>query len=178
MAVFTRTELQLDHYMDRISNRHYLNGVVSVLHCHHYLTLYTQLADDCGMLDGRKLMEECAEDTFYKVLVDYYQKHNITCLQEQIVLAEQYYAVAGMGKMVVLCAGPDSGSVELLHSHLDEGWIAKWGQHSKPVNFFTNGYLAALFAAAFDRPTRSYSVQETASIVAGAQKSHFEIVVR
>jgi DNA-binding response OmpR family regulator len=34
-----------------------------VLHCHHYPTLYTQLAEDCGMLDGFGFLEELKQDS-------------------------------------------------------------------------------------------------------------------
>jgi len=54
---------------------------------------------------------------------------------------------------------------------VDEGWLQKWGQHDKPVNHFTCGYVAAMFAAAFSRPPRSFEVVETASIVTGATDS-------
>jgi len=59
------------------------------------------------------------------------------------------------------------GEAKLLHSHVDEGWIRKWGKHDKFINHFTCGYCAAVFAAAFDKPARSYQVSEQTSIVVG-----------
>ena len=46
MVVEKKVEFEIDHRFDPVKNRHYLNGFCSVLHCHHYATLYTQLADD------------------------------------------------------------------------------------------------------------------------------------
>ncbi len=176
MAVMKKTEIVLDHRFDSKSCRHTMNGKTSVLHCHHYATLYCQLADDCGMLDGKKLMAECAEDVFFDVLAAYYDEHDVNDLADRLAIGEQYYAAAGMGQMEVQCAGRESGEVELIHSHVDEGWLKKWGQRDKAVNCITAGYIAAMFAAAFDLPPRSYSVNEVASIVSGAESSKFDIV--
>jgi hypothetical protein len=155
-----------------------MNGQVSVLHCHHYATLYSQLADDCGMLDGKKLLAECTEDTFYHTLTSYYAEHGIGNIEDRIAIAEQYYAASGLGKMKVVCAGPESGVVELAHSHIDEGWIKKWGKRDKPVNFITCGYIAAVFSAVFGQEKRSFAVTETASIITGAERSQFNVVAR
>ena len=94
-----------------------------------------------------KLLAEAAEDSFFQVLSDYFRQHHIEDVADRISIAEQYYAAVGVGKMEVKCAGPESGEVELVYSHVDQGWIKKWGNHTKPINFITWGYIAALFAA-------------------------------
>ena len=176
MAIMKKTEIVLDHRFDPKACRHSLNGDVYVLHCHHFATLYSQLAEDCGMLDGKKLLAEVAEDTFFNVLSEYYCKNGIVDVADRISIAEQYYAATGLGQMKVICAGTDAGEVELLHSHVDEGWIKKWGKRDKPVNFISWGYIAGMFAAVFGRAARSFRVHETASIVSGAPRSKFEVV--
>ena len=128
------------------------------------------------MLDGKKLLAEVAEDTFGKVLSDYYADRGITEVAERIAVAEMYYASAGLGQMKVASAGAESAEVELLHSHLDEGWIAKWDKRDKPVNFMTCGYIAGMLSAVFEKPPRAYTVTETASIVSGAERSKFAAV--
>jgi hypothetical protein len=52
--------------------RHYINNELSVLHCHHYASLFSQLADDAKLLHGDKLLKQASEESFYPVLVDYY----------------------------------------------------------------------------------------------------------
>jgi hypothetical protein len=178
MATFKRTELVLDHDFDPVPCRHSINGWTMVLHCHHYSTLYTQLADDCGFMDARTLLAQVAEDSFYEVLVDYFEEFEIEELRERIGIAEQYFAALGLGKLSVTFAGPDAGEAQLSHSHVDQGWIKKWGRRDKPVNFIGCGYIAALFAAVFDRAPRAYNVREVQSIVCGSDKSKFEIVAK
>jgi hypothetical protein len=151
--------------------RHIANGQTLVLHCHHFASLITQLANDCTMLDGKKLLADCSEDTFYKVLTDYYTQNNVTGLTERIEIAEQYYGEAGLGKLVVKCAGSCAGEVEMLHSHVDEGWIKKWGKSTTPVNHIGCGYVTALFSAVFNKPVRTYVALEHQSMVSGAKTS-------
>ena len=177
MAITKKTELVINRDFNTKSCRHSINGQVQVLHCHHYATLYTQLADDCGMLDGKKLLAESTEDTFYGILAGYYNEHQITDIRERIAIGEQYYSLSGLGQMRVVCVGPESAEVELPHSHVDEGWISKWGSRDKAVNFITSGYIAGFLSAVFDKNPRAYTVTETQSIVTGADSSRFEAVV-
>ncbi len=176
MAISKKTEFIVDHYFDPRTNRHTVNGITHVLHCHHYASLYTQLAEDAGMLDGKKLLAESAEDAFYEVLNNYYETYNIETIESRFAIAEQYYALSGLGQMKVLCAGYDSGEVELMHSHVDEGWVKKWGRLNRPINHITRGYIAAMFSAVLGTATRIFDVHETASIVAGDEKSKFKVV--
>lgn len=178
MAIDKKTELAVERRFDGRRSRHSINGVTHVLHCHHYMTLYTQLAEDCAMLDARKLLREAAEDSVAGVLRDYFRNHGIQRLEDRIAIGEEYYAWCGMGRLKVLAAGRDSGEAELESSHLDEGWIKKWGKRDKPVNHFTCGFLAALFAAAFDLPPRAFLVSEAAGIVTGAPRSRFLVVAQ
>ncbi len=169
-------KLELEHRFDPRTCRHTLNGTTVVLHCHHYASLYSQLADDVGMLDGRRLLAEVAEDAFGALLAGYYAAHGLARLGDRIAIAEQYYAALGLGRMKVVCAGPDSAEVELTRSHVDEGWIRKWGRRDRPVNFITAGYVAGMMAAAFGCPPRSFAVTETQSLVSGAQRTTFSAV--
>ena len=177
MAIKKKTEIVLDHEFDSRTCRHSLNNHCHVLHCHHFATLYSQLAEDCGMLDGKQLLSEVSEESFYEIFVSYYKENNINNVADKIAIAEQYYSVTGLGQMKVLCASSESGEVELLHSHVDKGWINKWGKRDKPINFITSGYIAGLFAAVFDRPLKSFTVNENASLVTGEEVSRFNVVV-
>ena len=178
MTRYAKTELVLNKEFDTQTCRHRIDGNTTVMHCHHYATLYTQLAMDCGMLDATTLLAECAEDAWEEYLRNYYQTQGIANVADRISLAEQTYAAAGLGKMRVTCAGPESGEVILEHSHVDEGWIKKWGTNDSPVNYIGGGFIAGAFAAIFDRPVRAFVAVETEGIVTGAQRSRFTVVAR
>ncbi|MCL1917727.1 MAG: hypothetical protein FWG14_05360 [Peptococcaceae bacterium] len=168
--------LQMRHTFDRERCRHEINGLTSVLHCHHFASLTTQLANDCQLLDAKKLLAHCAEDTFYLVLTDYYRKNNIMGLEKRFRVGEQYFAEVGLGKLAVTYAGPYSGEVVLEHSHIDEGWVKKWGVTDKAVNHIGCGYVCALFAAAYDRNRREFTAFELQSIARGAAKSVIRVM--
>jgi hypothetical protein len=176
MAVFTSTELQLDHEFDPVRCRHFLNGSVAVLHCHHFSTLYSQLADDAEIVDGKRLLASASEESFLPILQAYFEEQGLADTGDRVSIAEQYYAAVGLGSLKVVGIGPNSGTVELSRSHVDEGWIKKWGTREAPVNFITQGYIAALFEAVLGLPAGSFKVTEEQSIVSGAEKSVFRIV--
>jgi len=161
--------LKIDFTFDKGTYRHFMNGHPSVLHCHHYMALTSKLADDHPEIDGPRILRESAEDSIRPLLDDYYAKNGVTSPEERLKVGEEYYSIMGMGRMKVT-GTTAGGQVVLDRSHVDEGWIKKWGKHDKPINHWTCGYLSALFGAAFGKPARSYKVQEKTSIVTGEPK--------
>jgi hypothetical protein len=175
MATSTKSTLIFDHVFDKETKRHYLNGHLSVFHCHHYSSLYTQLALDA---QETELLAESSEEAFYEILAEYFNKHNLTSIDERIDIACQYYAAVGLGKMRVKYLGDDGGEVELLASHVDSGWIKKWGKYDKPVNYIGVGYITAMLSAVFGEPKKTFKANERQSIVMGAETSIFNVVRR
>lgn len=172
MSRVLKQEFIIERFFDANNKRHYLNGELSVLHCHHYAVLYTQLALDAK---ETKIISEVAEETFYKVITEYFQKHQINKLEDRIAIASEYYSVSGLGQLIVKFAGLDSGIVEVPVSHIDAGWRRKWGDYDKPVNYITAGFISAMFSAIFDKPLFYFKVVETKSIVMGDKVSFFKI---
>ena len=163
------------HKFDGKRMRHYLNEELSVFHCHHYITLFTQLAIDAELFKGTKMLFETSEETFYKVLTKYYKTNNISTLEEKINIAEQYYAYIGLGKVKIKIKNESSAEVEMPYSHIDEGWIKKWGKRKNFVNFVGQGFLSAVLSAATDNDIGVFETSEIQSIVCGAKTSKFFI---
>jgi hypothetical protein len=172
MSEFKKTILLLDKRYDSKAKRHYLNGETTVLHCHHYAALYSQLAIDAN---ETKLLAEVAEETFYRLLINYFDEYDLENIEERISIAEQYYAALGLGCMNVIFAGEDSGQVDIEISHIDAGWKRKWGAYDKPVNYISSGYISGMFAAIFDKELHSYNTNEIKSIVKGDKSSIFKV---
>lgn len=176
MATVVKNTVKYDHFFDRNTKRHQINGIQSVFHCHHYATLYTQLAIDANETE---LLKECARESIRTVLDNYFANNsNVNTIQEKIEIACQYYALVGLGNMRVDFLGEYSGKVEVLSSHIDSGWLKKWSQYDKPVNYITAGFIEALFESVFDFPPKSFIATETQSIVMGAKTSVFNMVRR
>jgi len=171
-------ELKLKHTFDPKRRRHYLNDQLSVLHCHHYATLFTQLGLDAkDIVDGTRILKESTEDVFYEALASYFKKNNIIGAADRVDIAVQMFSAVGMGKMKVVSNAESGGEIEMPHAYVDEGWLKKWGKNKSPVNFIGAGYIAGMFSAIFDKPTRTYTVTETQSMVMGADKSVFKVTV-
>ena len=164
--------LKLDFSMDNETYRHSLNGHPVVMHSHHYLALITKLAEEMGEIGGPQILRDVVEDSMRTIFDDYILKNGLTSPMDKCNIGREYYSVFGLGKMVV--SGSESGGeVRLLHSHIDQGWVTKWGPHNKPINHFTCGYIAAVFAAAFNKPARSYTVEEAVSMAGGETEGKF-----
>lgn len=157
---------------DNNTYRHYINGHLAVLHCHHYMSLTTKLAEDLHDIGGTQILCEVAEDSIRPLLDDYIQVNDITSIEDRLKIGEEYYSFMGLGKMEVT-ATENGGDVKLIRSHVDEGWIKKWDKSASNINHVTRGFLAAMFAAAHSKPPRSFNVVETSSIVAGDEQSSF-----
>ncbi|OFX77626.1 MAG: hypothetical protein A2X12_06295 [Bacteroidetes bacterium GWE2_29_8] len=166
-------QLELDAKYDKKASRHFINGNQVVFHCHHFTTLYTQLAIDA---DETQLLHEVARESFYNVLQSYYKQKNITDVKEKIELACQYYSAIGLGTLTVKFMGSDSGEVISENSHVEKGWIAKWGKYDKPVNYIGTGYIAAMFASSLELPIKTFGVREEKSLVKGDDYTLFKIV--
>lgn len=166
--------LELTHTFDDKNYRHFLNGFNMVLHCHHYMSLTTKLAEDFNDIGGTRILAETAEDSIRPILDNYVTTHAVAAGDARLKMGAEFFSVMGMGKMEA-SGTAGSGTVSLSRSHVDQGWIKKWGNHTKPINHFTRGYIAAMFAAAYDKPARSFIVRETEAMVTGKAVSSFTV---
>jgi hypothetical protein len=154
--------------------RQMLNATSTVFHCHHYSTLFTQLADDAGAFGGAKLLAEAAEEFAFNELTAYFNAANVNKLQARLAIVESYYGFVGLGALKIDFDG-QAGSAEMQHSHVDEGWLKKWGKRDRSVNFIGQGFIAGACAAASGSKLGVFDVDETQSIVTGASCSKFTI---
>ncbi|MBU1219867.1 hypothetical protein KKF34_05690 [Myxococcota bacterium] len=150
-------------------------GQDMVMHCHHYMSLVTALSDQLESINAVKILRESAEDSIRTFLDAYFTQNNINSSTEKLATAKELYSVLGLGKFEV--SGNDAGGeIQMKRSHVDEGWVQKFGKSSKFINHFSCGFAAAMFAAAFGKSARSYNAFETASIAMG--DSEGKIVVK
>lgn len=152
----------------------YVNGEAAVLHCHHYATIFTKLALTTPGLNGPQNLFDAMEETSYLTLHRYFLVEDIKGTQERKSITQQYYALAGLGYLT-LDVDMSGGRASMRHSHVDEGWIKKWGKNGRPVNHMGRGYIAGALSAVFGESVGTYHVRETQSIVTGAATSEFTI---
>ena len=56
---------------DEKNYRHYTNGFLTVMHCHHYITLLSKLARDFDDFGGVQILRESVEDSVRPMIDDY-----------------------------------------------------------------------------------------------------------
>jgi predicted hydrocarbon binding protein len=166
--------LDLDFTVNPATYRHYMNGFAMVLHCHHYMSLYTKTAEQFADIDGPALLADSMEESVRPIFDDYFKKNGVNSPEDRIRVCSEFYSAMGMGAMDIN-GDAEGGEVTLSASHVDQGWIKKWDKHEKPINHVTRGFIAASFASVFDQPASSYEVTETAAIVTGAEQSQFQV---
>lgn len=165
-------DYQQTNTIDTQTMRHYSNGDLVVLHCHHYLSLFTQLADDAKYLDGPKILANTSKKIFKDVLSKYFKENNIIKIEDKITLSENYFSKIGLGKMEIKY---NDNKVILTRSHVDEGWIKKWNTSEKSINYFGTGYISAVFSIIHEKDINTDNVFETKSIAMGNDISEFLI---
>ena len=166
-------EFKPEQTFDRNRMRHQFEGNTSVLHCHHYATLFTQLAMDAGNFNGPALLVRSAADSFQEPLEKYFKKHNLNDVVERIDVAEQFFSFMGLGSIRLQCTS-NNAEVTMKHSHVDEGWLKKFGKSDVRVNYIGEGFIKAACAAIFDLPDpHGVQVTEQQSLVTGAPDSKF-----
>jgi len=162
------------HTFNQKNNRHYLNNRCTVLHCHHYITLITQLALYADQFKGEETLKQTAEDIFYSFLNEYYIKNNIERNENKIAVARDYYRFIGMG-LIDFVKTDRTVQAKMDYSHLDEGWLRKWERCNKPVNVITRGFIEAVAAHIGLKSPRLVEVVETKSLCLGDDFSQFEL---
>ncbi len=166
--------LQMEHTFDNTTYRHSYNGHIMVMHCHHYLSLLTRLAMESTDVNGTEILASSAEDTIRPVLEECARRQAVTTPEGILTLGRELYQYLGMGLMAIN-GSEEGGEVTLVRSHVDQGWIKKWGKATAPVNHFTRGFVAATFGAAFGKPAQSYAAEEILSIARGDATTTFKV---
>lgn len=170
--------IRFEQRFDPVTRLQYINNEPSVLHCHHYTTLFIKLALDMEKYNGLGLLREAMEESLFLVFRKSFIRDKIEKISERIAFGEEYYALVGMGQLKVKEYSEKGGVAELTRSHVDEGWVKKFGKPPQPINSMTEGYLAALFAASYNTYIQTYEVIEKQSMALGNSTSLFTITKR
>lgn len=162
------------HTFNKNNNRHYLNNWCTVLHCHHYATLMTQLALYADQFKGEQILKQTSEDVFYAVLADYFSGNDIQKKEDKVSIARDYYRFIGMGLIDFVETG-NTIQAKMEYSHIDEGWLKKWGNYKKPVNIITRGFIEAVAAHIGLKTPSRIEIEETKSLCRGDDVSQFDL---
>jgi len=175
MPEIVKPDIKVNIRIEPKTCRHYYNDQLVVVHCHHYATLYTQLAMDAEQAD---LLQDVSEEMFFKVLSDYFKENETPNFFDRLTIGCQLFGLMGLGSVTFRYAGENSADLILTRSHVDKGWIRKWGKSDQPVNFIGAGAIAGMLACIFNKPAGTYLVRETKSLAMGEDYSEMKAVKR
>ena len=107
-----------EHRYNPKNSRHYLNNCSTVLHCHHYVSLITQLALYTDQFSGEIILKDTAEDVFYSVLRDYFEANLVQSPEDKVEVARDYYRYIGMG-LIDFTVTATNIQAKMEYSHVD-----------------------------------------------------------
>jgi hypothetical protein len=123
-----------------------------------------------------ELLTNVAEESFYKLIFDCLKLNNIETMNDKAELALELFSELGLGQIEMEYMGKDSGEFLMPYSHVDSGWLKKWGKYDRPVNYIGAGYISAMFSAVRGEKSGTFKTMEFESIAMGAKRSLFRTV--
>lgn len=167
--------LDLRHYYDETTSQHFHRNFKVVLHCHHYMAAFIDLAKEFEGDGGPETMMNSAANAFGSFLRLYYLNEGIRDVQERVKIAEQYWKAIGMGLITIETNDSSRAVASMDYSHVDEGWLKKGKRTMSPINFITQGFLRGMMQAVYGGRAQDYKITETNSLALGARKSEFVV---
>ncbi|MDJ0841268.1 MAG: 4-vinyl reductase [Acidobacteriota bacterium] len=131
-----------------------------IFHCHHFNTYLQQTLLDAEYLDTPKILVGAANEAAFHQLTSLFDRQAVQAVPERKKLAEELYRWAGFGKIDLSSLTAEGGTVSTDYSHYSQAWKVKLGKASKPVDFFTSGWLAGALSAVYDLPQDAFSATQ------------------
>lgn len=145
-----------------------------VFHCHHYnLFLQNTIEDASDFVDVQTLLTQSAE------FVVYHQWKNLSS-QGKLSVEDllNTFSTFGFGKLSIINMDEKGGVITSPYDHYGLGYISKYEPRTSEqpaVSYFTQGFIAAMFAYYYDKPLFSYEVIQTECFSKGAKQAVYEI---
>lgn len=141
-------------------NRNYLEigGEAMIFHCHHYLTNLHKTILDAKNIDSRPFLIGSAADAVYGQFKNL--SENLT-IDESKKLAEEIYKCFGYGLINLNSLDENGITLQTKKSFFSKTWKMKFGKSDIPMDFYTLGFLAAVYAVIFNKKLSDINVEQT-----------------
>ncbi|MEA1916130.1 MAG: 4-vinyl reductase [Campylobacterota bacterium] len=149
---------------DKEHNYLEIGGEAMIFHCHHYLTNLQRTILDAEYIDSRPFIIGSAADAVFNQLSNLCDGLSV---DESKKMAEDIYKTFGYG--LIDLSKMDENGVELTtaKSIFSKTWLLKFGESSKPVDYYTTGFLAAAFAVIYKKELSNIEAVQTTCIACG-----------
>ena len=161
-----------DYAFDEDHNFLEVAGEAMIFHCHHYLANLLKTILDADYIDSRPFLVGSAADAVY---------NQLSCLcdgldeTESKKMAEDVYKCFGYG--LINLSGMDENGVDLTtsKSFFSKTWQIKFEKSAKPIDYYTVGFLAAVYAVIYGKSLAEIDAEQTRCMACGDDLNRFSI---
>ncbi|HFU76442.1 MAG TPA: hypothetical protein ENK66_09375 [Arcobacter sp.] len=159
---------------DEEHNCLFVAGEAMVFHCHHYLTNLQRTILDADYIDSSKFLIGSAADAVYN------QMKNLCdglCEDESKQMAEEVYKCFGYGLIDLSSMDENGCDIKTTKSFFSKTWHQKFGKSKKPVDYYTSGFLAAVYAVIYNKELKDIYANQTTCISCEDEYNRFEVKI-
>ena len=142
-----------------------IGGEAMIFHCHHYITNLQRTILDAEYIDSQLFLIGSAADAVYNQLTNLCDGLS---LEESKIMAQDIYKTFGYG--LIDLSDMDESGIELktTKSFFSKTWELKFGKSAKPVDYYTAGFLAAVYAVLYNKELKDINAVQTTCMACGS----------
>lgn len=145
-----------------------VGGEAMIFHCHHYMNYLQRSILDADYIDSRRFLIGSAADSVYHQL-------SHLCLgldqAQTLQMAQEIYQTFGYGLIDLSKMNEKGIELTTVNSFFSKTWVMKFGQSVKPIDFYTSGFVAAVYAYVYDIPLEHVYAEQTHCMACGDENN-------
>jgi hypothetical protein len=163
-----------NYKFDEQHNCLFVAGEAMVFHCHHYLTNLQRTILDADYIDSSKFLIGSAADAVYNQMQNLCDGLNEN---ESKQMAEEMYKCFGYGLIDLSSMDENGCEIQTTKSFFSKTWHLKFGKSKKPVDYYTSGFLAAVYAVIYNKELKDIYADQTTCISCEDEYNTFVVKV-
>lgn len=153
-----------DYKFDVEHNYLEIGGEAMIFHCHHYITNLQRTILDAEYIDSSRFLIGSAADSIYNQLSNLCEGLSV---EESKKMAEDIYKTFGYGLIDLSTMNENGAELTATKSFFSKTWIMKFGAASKPIDYYTVGFLAAAYACIYKKELKNINALQTTCMACG-----------
>ena len=149
-----------------------IGGEAMIFHCHHYMINLQRTILDADYIESTLFLIGSAADALYSQLTNLCQGLSVEASKE---MAQDIYKTFGYGLIDLSGMDEKGGEFTTTHSFFSKTWALKYGKSEKPVDYYTAGFLAAVYAVIFHKNLQDVNARQTKCMACGDAHNSFEV---
>ena len=161
-----------DYSYDEKHNYMEIGGEAMIFHCHHYITNLQRTILDADYIDSKLFLIGSAADAVW------YQLTNLCdglSIDESKKMAEDIYRCFGYGVIDLGSMDEDGIALDTTSSFFSKTWKIKFGKSSKPMDFYTSGFLAATYSVIYNKDLKDIYADQIKCMAMGDEVNSFVV---